>query len=321
MAMDREEKLGLGAAVGGHALLVIGLALGLFMTAKPIIEPPNMAVTLVSEDASPSPSPASSPEPEQTVSEPTKAEREEPVTEDDSAADEAAATALLKERAAQDAADQKRAAQAKAKAEAAARAAAEAKAAALKASATAAEIARAKEAAKRAEAARQEAAAAKLRQQQQAAALAKKRAAEDAKRRADAEAKRLAEAKRKASANRELADAISKLGTSGAPKTANVAATKKAKAKIGNQIRIRGCPDGIEADRIVTTVTINLNSNGTIASLSNIAQQGRTDSNAAQMEPTKRCVLESIRAAAPFTGLDPTEFESWKSIRIGFKAS
>ncbi len=49
--MDREEQIGLGAAVGGHALLFIGMALGLFMAADRIVEPKPMAVTIVGEQA------------------------------------------------------------------------------------------------------------------------------------------------------------------------------------------------------------------------------------------------------------------------------
>jgi colicin import membrane protein len=254
---------------------------------------------------------------------------------DNSAEELAAAKVAIEERAAEEAKAKQQSAQAEAKALESARAAELAKANAAKATATLAEKARAKEAAARADAARRDAANAKLRQEQQAAAAKRAREAADAKQRAaaeaklrasaeakrQAEAKRLADAKRKAGRDRELADAISKIGGSSQTKQPNAAATKTAKAKIGNQIAIRGCPDGIDADRIVTTVSINLNSNGTIASLSNVVQGGRTDSNAPQMEPTKRCVLDSIRAAAPFRGLDATEYESWKSIRIGFKAS
>lgn len=77
MAMDREEQIGLGAAVGGHALLFIGMALGLFMAADRIVEPKPMAVTIVGEDAvsmapdpvqeeasAPAPAPAEYTEPE-----------------------------------------------------------------------------------------------------------------------------------------------------------------------------------------------------------------------------------------------------------------
>lgn len=75
--MDREEQIGLGAAVGGHALLFIGMALGLFMAADRIVEPKPMAVTIVGEDAvsmapdpvqeeasAPAPAPAEYTEPE-----------------------------------------------------------------------------------------------------------------------------------------------------------------------------------------------------------------------------------------------------------------
>jgi periplasmic protein TonB len=47
--MDREETIGLASAVGGHALLLIGMALGLFMATDRIVKPPSMAVNLVSE--------------------------------------------------------------------------------------------------------------------------------------------------------------------------------------------------------------------------------------------------------------------------------
>jgi periplasmic protein TonB len=324
--MDREEKLGLGAAVGGHALLAIGLALGLFMAADRIVEPPSMSVTLVGDDA-PEPAPAAAVMEKIDTSEAVEPAAEASAQEAESAQELAAAKEAIQERAAEEAKAKQQSAQAEANALATARAAEQAKANAAKASATLAEKARAKEAAARADAARRDAANAKLRQQQQAAAAAKAREAAGAKLRAAAEAKRaadakrLADAKRKAGRDRELADAISKIGGTGQTKQPNAAATKTAKAKIGNQIAIKGCPDGIDADRIVTTVSINLNSNGTIASLSNVVQGGRTDSNAPQMEPTKRCVLDSIRAAAPFRGLDATEYESWKSIRIGFKAS
>ena len=49
--MDRAEKIGLGAAVGGHGLLLLAMAFGLFMAKNRIVEPPSMAVTLVGEDS------------------------------------------------------------------------------------------------------------------------------------------------------------------------------------------------------------------------------------------------------------------------------
>jgi outer membrane biosynthesis protein TonB len=51
MGMDREEKIGLTTALGGHALLFIGMAFGLLMATDRIKEPPPMTVSLVGEDA------------------------------------------------------------------------------------------------------------------------------------------------------------------------------------------------------------------------------------------------------------------------------
>lgn len=49
--MDRAEKLGLGAAVGGHVVLLGAMALGLMMSAEPIAKPEAISVSLVGEIA------------------------------------------------------------------------------------------------------------------------------------------------------------------------------------------------------------------------------------------------------------------------------
>ena len=51
MAMDRAEKLGLGAAVGGHVVLLGAMALGLFLSNEPIKKPQAISVSLVGEIA------------------------------------------------------------------------------------------------------------------------------------------------------------------------------------------------------------------------------------------------------------------------------
>jgi periplasmic protein TonB len=51
MAMDRAEKLGLGAAVGGHVMLLGAMALGLFMSKEPVKTPEAISVSLVGEIA------------------------------------------------------------------------------------------------------------------------------------------------------------------------------------------------------------------------------------------------------------------------------
>lgn len=49
--MDRAEKLGLGAAVGGHVVLLGAMALGLMMSAEPVTKPEAISVSLVGEIA------------------------------------------------------------------------------------------------------------------------------------------------------------------------------------------------------------------------------------------------------------------------------
>lgn len=49
--MDRTEKLGLGAAVGGHVVLLGAMALGLMMSAEPVSKPEAISVSLVGEIA------------------------------------------------------------------------------------------------------------------------------------------------------------------------------------------------------------------------------------------------------------------------------
>lgn len=51
MAMDRAEKLGLGVAVGGHALLLSAFALGLLASSKTAPKQESISVSLVGEIA------------------------------------------------------------------------------------------------------------------------------------------------------------------------------------------------------------------------------------------------------------------------------
>jgi TolA protein len=362
--MDRAEQIGLGSAVGGHALLAAALAFGLFNAADIVKPPEPITVELVGEDAlldtpdSAAPAIASPLPEEMAAGEPAPPDNSAELAEAqaaEQAAQAAAAEAAADRQAEADAANA--AAQKKAEAEAASQAAAKAKADAAKVSATAAEKQRAREAAAKAEQAKRDANAAEQRKKQQAeqsrkaaaerlakaeaakkqaaaaakarAEAAKKQATELAKRQAAIDAKNKANAaaakekarKEKAARDKALADAVNGVGKDNKPNVANVAATKKAKAKIGGQISIGCILDAVDVEKIITTVTIQLNQNGTIQALSNVTQAGRTDSNASQLGPVKNCVLQSIRKAAPFRGLEVDDYESWKSIRIGFKKS
>ncbi|MEE9434421.1 MAG: hypothetical protein V3V15_09305 [Sphingorhabdus sp.] len=284
MTMDRAELIGLGAAIGGHALLLALLVFGLLGSEEKIEERQAIAVTLEGEGT---PLPVTSqigeaePAPEAAVLEEAAAEVDEAAETADSKADEAQAAE----------ADAKRAADT-----------------AKAADATAAQKRAAKAAAAKAQRKRKEAAAAEAK---------RKKAAQEAKRKRQ-KAARDKTARDKAAREKYDRDMKKALGGSNAP---SATAKRKAKATIGGQIRIRGCPPGLEVEKIITRVSINLNKNGSISSLSRVTQSGKTSSNAPQMAPIKRCVLNSIRASAPFRGLKVEDYESWKSIRIAFKVS
>lgn len=83
---------------------------------------------------------------------------------------------------------------------------------------------------------------------------------------------------------------------------------------------VRQCaPSGVDVNRIITTVTINLSVNGSVTSLSGISQRGITDNNRAQAQPMERCVTGAIRKAAPFTELNAKDYDGWKSHRMSFQ--
>ena len=79
MAMDRAERIGLGTAIGGHALLLGAFALGAFFTADRITKPQPISVSLIGEvaDVSTAPDPVlEEPAPAESVAEPAPAEPE-----------------------------------------------------------------------------------------------------------------------------------------------------------------------------------------------------------------------------------------------------
>lgn len=79
MAMDRAERIGLGTAIGGHALLLGAFALGAFFTADRITKPQPISVSLVGEvaDVSTAPDPVlEEPAPAESAAEPAPAEPE-----------------------------------------------------------------------------------------------------------------------------------------------------------------------------------------------------------------------------------------------------
>ena len=355
--MDSFERKGIMLAVGAHVALAVGMGAA-FLFSKPVEaeEPPPVEVSIAGlgdallagapdaelggggeemltpppedevveeEEAEPEAAPAPEPEPDPapvvkpkpdtSAADKAKAER---AAREKAAADKRADDKAAKDRAARDKAARDKAAKDKATADKAARdRAAKDKATADKAARDRA----AKDKAAKDKAARDKAAADKAAKDKAARdKAAKDKAAADAKRKADAEAK--------AKKGKQPSGRLDGIG-SNTPKgggndgKANAADIKVAKSKIGGQINVGSCiPSGVDVAQIVTTVTINLNQNGSLESLTNVSQSGKTASNTPQLKPVEQCVLSSIRKAAPFRGLDPDTYESWKTIRISFGA-
>lgn len=98
--------------------------------------------------------------------------------------------------------------------------------------------------------------------------------------------------------------------------------TREVNAVLGPKILrfIRQCaPSGVDVSRIVTSVTLNLAPNGSITSLTGVSQRGINDNNRPQAQPMERCVTGAIRKAAPFTELDPKDYDGWKVHRMSFQ--
>lgn len=98
--------------------------------------------------------------------------------------------------------------------------------------------------------------------------------------------------------------------------------SKEVNAVLGPKILryIRQCaPSGVDVNRIITSVTINLSQSGGVTSLSGISQRGINDTNRPQAQPMERCVTGAIRKAAPFTELNAKDYDGWKVHRMSFQ--
>lgn len=287
MVMDRAERIGFGTAVGGHALLLGAFAIGLLISNDRIVSSQGIEVSLVEDQAAPGPVEST--------------DLEAPTAEPEMQAFEVAE--------AKEAAEQDARAQAKTAAEADAKAQ-QAIDEARRNSDNALLRQKAEEAQRKADAAKKAALEAERK---------KKKLEEEARRKREQkilEQKRREEAARR---QREFEERMGRIFGGGGSNAFSEEVARKAKVAIGNQIRIIGCPSGVDVEKIVTNVTIELNKNGTIASLTNVTQSGRTPSNAPQMDLTRNCILSSIRKVGAFEGLDVEDYASWKSIRIGFR--
>lgn len=99
---------------------------------------------------------------------------------------------------------------------------------------------------------------------------------------------------------------------------------REVNAALGPQIRdkIERCaPTGLDIRQIETFVTLNLDATGRLIDVRVDKQTGINDNNSPQAEPLKRCIIQAVRAASPFRGLDPEYHDVWKTHAMRLRAT
>lgn len=276
MAMDRAEKLGLGVAVGGHALLLGAFALGLLASAKTAPKQESISVSLVGEiadvstapdaiqedsappalgDTAPAePPPASTPI--MQIAKPLEKQQAKPVSQPmkPATAPPVAKVAVKKE---------------------------------------------------------------PVKQPPAKTAAVSGKGATPAK---------------PGGLSRSFLDSIDNIGK--APSAGKAVGTPAAKTaaevrrsvgiSIAGQIRsrVRACaPSGIDINKIETFVTLNLEPTGKLTSVRFDKQTGLNTSNQPQAGPLKDCILQAVRAASPYSGLDSEYYDVWKTHALRLRAT
>lgn len=281
MAMDRAERIGLGTAVGGHALLLGAFAIAGLLTADRIVKPQPISVTLDGPvaDVSTAPDPVQEePAPAAAAAEPEPAEAEPaPAMKIEKPTPKPLPKAVEK---------QKPAPQAKP--------------------------------------------APKPLLKQAATPPKPKSATQPTPKQATPK-----------QANprpfsKSFEDAVRGTGTNPQPTqgTAQQAGTvarkagpevrREVNAALGPQIRdkIERCaPTGLDIRQIETFVTLNLDATGRLIDVRVDKQTGINDNNRPQAEPLKRCIIQAVRAASPFRGLDPEYHDVWKTHAMRLRAT
>lgn len=78
-------------------------------------------------------------------------------------------------------------------------------------------------------------------------------------------------------------------------------------------------PNGLEIEKLATTVEWSLNPDGTLAGQPRVVSQtGITDANRPQAKRHQEQALKAVRLAAPFTTLPPQYYTAWKTLRFTF---
>ncbi len=279
MAMDRAERIGLGTAVGGHALLLGAFAIAGLLTADRIVKPQPISVTLDGPvaDVSTAPDPVQEePAPAAAAAEPEPAEAEPaPVMKIEKPTPKPLPKAVEK---------QKPAPQAKP--------------------------------------------APKPLHKQAATPPKQKTATQPTPKQATPKqanprpfSKSFEDAVRGTGSNPQPTQGTAQQAGTVARK-AGPEVRREVNARLGPQIqeRVRRCaPTGLEVDQIITSVALELEPSGHLRNVTYKGQTGLTETNRPQAEPLRDCILRSIRAASPFSGLDPEYHDIWKNHAMRIK--
>ncbi len=276
MAMDRAEKLGLGAAVGGHVVLLGAMALGLFLSNESVKKPEAISVSLVGEIAEVSTAPDAIQE-ESAPPAPAEAEPAEPpaapVMQIEKPVEKQQAKPVPKPLVRETPPPAKTAVK-------------------------------------------------KVAVKQPPAKTAT----------APAKSGKGTTPAKPGGLSKSFEDSISNIGKApGAGKAVGTPAAKSAaevrrsvSVSLASQIRsrVRACaPSGVEINKIETFVTLSLEPSGRLNSVRFDKQVGVNDSNQPQAAPLKDCILQAVRAASPFEGLDPEYHDVWKSHALRLRAT
>lgn len=78
-------------------------------------------------------------------------------------------------------------------------------------------------------------------------------------------------------------------------------------------------PNGLEIEKLATTVEWSLNPDGTLAGSPRVVSQtGITAANRPQARRHQEQALKAVQLAAPFTTLPPQYYSAWKTLRFTF---
>ncbi len=274
--MDRAERLGLGAAIGGHVVLLGAMALGLLIADEPLKKAEAISVSLVGEIAEVSTAPDAIQE-ESAPPAPAEAEPEEPPP----------APVMQIEKPVE------------------------------KQQAKPVERPVKRDAPPPVKTAPKKVAA------KQPPAKSTSAAAKSGKGTTPARPGGLSKSFEESIANLGKAPGAGKaVGTPAAKSAAEV--RRSVSVSLAGQIRrrVRACaPSGVEINKIETFVTLSLEPSGRLNSVRFDKQVGVNDSNQPQAAPLKDCILQAVRAASPYEGLDPDYHDVWKTHALRLRAT